>query len=46
MNHHTDKMVYVEGCGPVHEVLEEFYRCPNCGAAAARVPGQGEQGSS
>ena len=38
MNHHADKLVYVcEGGSAigVNEVVEEFYRCPNCGAGSS-----------
>jgi len=43
MNHHADKMVYAcEDGGPLNsagEVLEEFHRCPTCGAGIARRAG-------
>jgi ribosomal protein S27AE len=32
MNHHADKLTYVEG----GEYIEEFHACPACGASACR----------
>lgn len=36
MNHHADKIVYASGDGAGGGVLEEFYRCPKCGAGDMR----------
>jgi len=35
MNHHADKLIYELQAAP-EEVLEEFYRCPHCGAGLAQ----------
>jgi ribosomal protein S27AE len=35
MNHHADKLVYVSE-SKLQEVIEEFHRCPACGAGASR----------
>ncbi len=36
MNHHADKLVYVLEREEADEVIEEFHRCPNCGAGLSR----------
>ena len=33
MNHHADKLVYLDADG---EALEKFYQCPHCGASLMR----------
>ena len=35
MNRHADKLVYVNE-GKLEEVIEEFHRCPACGAGVSR----------
>ncbi len=35
MNHHADKLVYA-GEDKLEEVIEEFHRCPACGAGVSR----------
>jgi ribosomal protein S27AE len=49
MNHHADKLVYLYE-ETMHtreaEVLEEFYRCPRCGAGLSRRAGFPSQSQS
>ncbi len=38
MNHHAEKLVYGSDVGDGNsELLEQFYRCPHCGAGESRI---------
>lgn len=36
MNHHANKVAYVESGAGLDEVVEEFHACPDCGDAESR----------